>query len=63
MIPDTLPKMHPDDASDAWREWARLLDAGAIPLRVAPPAPAVAAIRDANEALFRRLAAERRAQR
>ena len=55
--PDDLPPppAKDEDSAREWREWHRLLDAGLIgaPLPEAPPE--VAAIRDANAALFRRL--------
>jgi hypothetical protein len=52
-MPQPAPALHPDIAFSEARIWQRLLDAGAIPNRNPPPAPEVAAIRDANDALFR----------
>jgi len=61
MLPDAPaglhPRMHDETAMDESREFARLYAIGAIENRNPPTAPEVAAIRDANEALFRRLKA------
>lgn len=59
---DDRPAQERPGAADRAREWAiweGLLDIGAIPNRNPPPAPETAAIRDANDALFRRNAPRR----
>ena len=60
--PERPHEWHPEDVPDAVHEWAAHVAAGRIGKKQPPADPEVVANREANDALFRRIAEDRRRQ-